>query len=121
MYTPNRVAVYPYVTFAVPSGGQAAHVITVDVTAHGYPPEAVAVELFVGCRSWADGAYVVAYDGLTGGLDRTALYVTAPVRNQWTFSRARVELDGSSFLMWVRPMTEPIEVIVVLKGYYDAG
>ena len=121
MYTPNRVAVYPYVTFAVPSGGQAAHVITVDVTAHGYSPEAVAVELFVGCRSWVDGAYVVAYDGVTGGLDRTALYVTAPVRNQWTFSRARVELDGSSFLMWVRPMTEPIEVIVVLKGYYDAG
>jgi hypothetical protein len=118
MYTPNRVAVYPYVTFPIPPDGGAAHSVTLDVTAYGYPAEATAVELFVGCRSWVDGAYVAAYDGVTGGLDRTALYVTAPIRNQWTFSRGRVELDGSSFLLWIRPVNEPIEVIAVLKGYY---
>jgi len=118
MYTPNRVAVYPYVTFAVPSGGQAAHVITVDVTAHGYSPEAVAVELFVGCRSWVDGAYVAAYDGVEFSVGNIALYPSAPMRNQWMFSRGRVELANSRFLLRIRPVGEAIEVIVILKGYY---
>ena len=92
--------------------------ITVDVSAHAYPPEAVAVELLLGCRSWVDGACVAAYDGLTGALDRIALYPTALMREHGTFIGGRVELEGSSFLLRIRPHDEPIEVIAVLKGYY---
>ncbi len=117
MYTPSRVFVYEYESLA-PRPGEPAWGGTVDVTRYGYPPEATAVELLLGCQSWGDGAYVVAYDGVTGSLDRTALYPTAPVRNEWAFSRGRVELDGSKFLLWVRPRGEPLIVIAILKGYY---
>ncbi len=117
MYTPSRTSIYEYETFSPPSD-QRAHMIAVDVSAHGYPPEAVAVELLLGCRSWGDGAYVAAYDGLAAHVDRIALYPTALVRNKWAFTRGRVELEGSSFLLRIRPDGEPVEVIVVLKGYY---
>ena len=92
--------------------------ITVDVSAYAYPPAAIAVELLLGCRSWGDSAYVAAYDGLTGALDRIALYPTARMRNHWTFISSRVELEDSSFLLRIRPHDEPIEVIAVFKGYY---
>ncbi len=116
MYTPSRTSIYEYETF--PPSAQRAQTITVDVTSYGYPPEAVAVELLLGCRSWGDGAYVVAYDGVSAGIDRIALYPTAPMRDQPAFSRGRVELEGSSFLLTIRHKGEPIEVIAVLKGYY---
>jgi hypothetical protein len=118
MYTPSRTSIYEYQSFAAPAPPEVAHMTTVDVTAHGYPPEAVAVELLVGCRSWVDGAYVVAYDGLEFSVGSIALYPTASMRNQWAFSRGRVELAGSRFLLRIRPVGEPIEVIVILKGYY---
>lgn len=120
MYTPSRVSIYEYETLA-PRSGEPAFGATVNVTRYGYPPEATAVELLLGCQSWGDGAYVVAYDGVTdiaGRLDRTAVYHTALMRNQWSFSSGRVELENSSFLLWVRPIDEPITVIAVLKGYY---
>lgn len=117
MYTPSRAIVYQKESFP-PIPGQVAQPISVDVTSHGYPPEAVAVELLLGCRSWGDGAYVVAYDGVTSALDRIAVYPTSLMRNQWALSRARVELEGSSFLLWIRPYELPVEVIAVLKGYY---
>jgi len=117
MYTPSPAVIYSYQSFPSPTG-QGPQTITVDVNAYGYPAEAVAVELLLGCRSWTDGAYVVAYDGVTGSLDRIAVYPTAPIRNQWAITRGRVELAGSSFLLLVRPTGDPVEVIAVLKGYY---
>ena len=120
MYTPSKVSVYEYRTFAPPAPPAVAHETTVDVTGYGYPAEAVAVELLVGCRSWVDGAYVAAYDGLDVNVGNIALYPSASMRNQWAFSRARVELASSRFLLRIRPVVEPIEIIVVLKGYYTA-
>jgi hypothetical protein len=117
MYTPSRATIYEYESFSPPAG-QRAHIVTADVTAYGYPAEAVAVELLLGCRSWGDGGYVAAYDGNEMSLDRIAVYPTALMRNQWVFGRARVELDDSSFLLRIRPAGNPIEVIAVLKGYY---
>ncbi len=118
MYTPSRTSVYEYQSFSPISKSVVAHMITVDVTTNGYPSEAVAVELLLGCRSWADGAYVAAYDGVTASLDRIAVYPSTPMRNQWAITSGRVELESSSFLLRIRPVGEPIEVIVVLKGYY---
>ncbi len=114
MYTPSRTSIYEYQYFS------ALTRVTVDVTAHGYPAEAVAVELLLGCRSWADGAYVAAYDGVTATADRIAVYPTALMRNQWAIARGRVELEGSSFLLNIRPKGDPIQVIAVLKGYHEA-
>src|SRR3990172_6922135 len=114
MYTPSKVSIYEYQSFAPPG----PYVSAIDATTHGYPPEAVAVELLVGCRSWVDGAYAVAYDGVEFSVGSISLYPTASMRNQWAFSRGRVELAGSSFLLRIRPVGEPIEVIVILKGYY---
>ena len=118
MYTPSNVSVYEYRTFSPPAPPAVAHETTVDVTGYGYPVGAVAVELLVGCRSWVDGAYVAAYDGLDVNVGNIALYPSASMRNQWAFSRARVELANSRFLLRIRPVGEPIEVIVILKGYY---
>jgi hypothetical protein len=118
MYTPSRIAIYGTKSFAVPQSG-VAHTVTVDVTQYGYPPDAVAVELLLGCRSWTDGAYAAAYDGTTASVDRIAAYPTALMRNQWGFARCRVELEGSRFLLRIRPEDEMIEVIAVLKGYYS--
>jgi len=112
MYTPSRTSIYEYQSFS------ALTHVTVDVTAHGYPAEAVAVELLLGCRSWGDGAYVAAYDGLQVSADRIAVYPTALMRNQWAISPGRVELGGSSFTLRIRPVGDPIQVIAVLKGYY---
>ena len=120
MYTPSNVSVYEYRTFSPPAPPAVAHETTVDVTGYGYPVGAVAVELLVGCRSWVDGAYVAAYDGLDVNVGNIALYPSASLRNQWAFSRARVELANSRFLLRIRPVVEPIEIIVVLKGYYTA-
>ena len=120
MYTPSRTSIYEYQSFAPPAPPKAAYVTTLDVTAYGYPPEAVAVELLVGCRSWVDGAYVVAYDGLEASVGSIAVYPMTLMRNQWSFARGRVELAGSSFTLRVRPSGDTIQVIVVLKGYYTA-
>ena len=119
MYTPSRVTIYEYSSFLPPSG-QTAVQVAVDVTTFGYPAEATAVELLLGCRSWADGGYVAAYDGTVAqSLDRIAVYPTTLMRNQWSMTRGRVELEGSQFVLRIRPATsEPIEVIAVLKGYY---
>ena len=120
MYTPSRASIYEYVAFATPPEPEVAHTISIDVTAYGYPPETVAVELLLGCRSWGDGGYVAAYDGLEVTADRIAVYPTSLMRNHWALSRGRVELEGSSFLLRIRPVGDPVEVIVVLKGYYTA-
>jgi hypothetical protein len=114
MYTPDRKTIYDYATFDAISQS------LIDVTAHGYPPEATAVDFVLGCRSWGDGAYVAAYDGAQMSLDRIAVYPTAPIRNQWAITRGRVELEGSKFLVRVRPDGDMIQVIAVLKGYYTA-
>ena len=114
MYTPSRTSIYKYQYFSALTHGP------VNVTAHGYPAEAVAVELLLGCRSWGDGGYVAAYDGLQMTADRIAVYPTALIRNQWALSRGRVELEGSRFLLRIRPAGDPIQVIVILKGYYTA-
>lgn len=119
MYTPSRVIIYDEYAFHPPSDAR-AHMITVDVTGQGYPAEAVAVEVLLGCRSWADGAYVSAYDGLEPVTETIAVYPVSPMRNQWAFGRGRVELDASRFMLRVRPNIEDLEVIVVLKGYYTA-
>src|SRR4030067_2423762 len=116
MYTPSNVSVYEYRTFSPPAPPAVAHETTVDVTGYGYPVGAVAVELLVGCRRWVDGAYVAAYDGLDVNVGNIALYPSESMRNQWAFSRARVELASSRFLLRIRPVVEPIEIIVVLKG-----
>ncbi|HLB26576.1 MAG TPA: hypothetical protein VJN32_02925 [Dehalococcoidia bacterium] len=117
MYTPSKVSIYEYQSFAPPG----PYVSAIDASTHGYPPEAVAVELLVGCRSWVDGAYVAAYDGLESGVGSIAVYPTTPMRNQWSFARGRVELAGSSFTLRIRPTGgDKIQVIVVLKGYYTA-
>jgi hypothetical protein len=118
MYTPIKVSIHEYRSFAPPAPPAVAHETTVDVTGYGYPTEAVAVELLVGCRSWVDGAYVAAYDGVEFSVGNIALYPSASMRNQWMFSRGRVELANSRFLLRIRPVGEPIEVIVILKGYY---
>lgn len=120
MYTPNRVTLYNYKPFSPASASNPAHQVTVNVTSHGYPAGAVALELLVGCRTWDDGAYVAAYDGTQPSADRIAVYTTAQIRNAWTFGRGRVELSNSSFLLRIRPIGEPIEVLVVMKGYYTA-
>jgi hypothetical protein len=117
MYTSNRASIYEYEVFPLIEG-QKHQDVTVDVTSYGFPPEALAVELLLGCRSWTDGSYVAAFDGATGGLDRIAVYPTALIRNQWSISRGRVELEGSSFLLRVRPVGDSIQVIAILKGYF---
>ncbi len=120
MYTPSRASIYEYQTFAPPTPPEMAYTTAVDAAAYGYPPEAVAVELLVGCRSWVDGAYVAAYDGLEIAVGTIAVYPTALMRNQWSFARGRVELTGSSFTLRVRPAGDTIQVIAILKGYYTA-
>lgn len=117
MYTPRRATIYANKSFPVPQS-EVAHEITVDVTLYGYPVEAVAVELLLGCRSWTDGAYAAAYDGTEVSVDSIAAYTTALMRNQWAFTRARVELEGPGFLLRIRPQDEPVEAIAILKGYY---
>jgi hypothetical protein len=117
MYTPSRASIYEYEVFPLIEG-QRHQDVMVNVSSYGFPPEAVAVELLLGCCSWTDGSYVAAFDGVTGGLDRIAVYPTAQIRNQWTISRGRVELEGSKFLLRIRPVQEPVQVIAVLKGYF---
>jgi hypothetical protein len=114
MYIANPKTVFGYVSFSAITESP------IDVTDHGYPPEAVAVDLMLGCRSWGDGAYVAAYDGAQMSLDRIAVYPTALMRNQWAISRGRVELEDSKFLVKIRPDGDSIQVIGVLKGYYTA-
>jgi N-acetylmuramoyl-L-alanine amidase len=117
VYVPRNRTIYKNRTFGLPSSG-VAHQIYVDVTAYGYPSQATAVDLLLGCRSRGDGAYVAAYDGTTGSLSNAAVYPTAPLRYDWNFGRGRVQLDGSKFLLSVRPIDHPVDVIASLKGYY---
>lgn len=117
VYIPSNRIVYRRQAFGVPASG-VAHEIMIDVTAYGYPREATAVDLHVGCRSRGDGAYVAAMDGTGGDLAEVAVYPTAPLRNDWGFGRGRVQLLNSRFLLMVRPMGQPVDVIAILKGYY---
>jgi len=118
MYTPSRATIYELETFLPRAPGRGAQTIAIDVTAYGYPAGAEAVELLLGCQSWGDGGYAVAYDGLTAATDRIAAHPTALMRNAFTMTRARVELENSSFLLLIRPVEEPVKIIAVLKGYY---
>jgi N-acetylmuramoyl-L-alanine amidase len=116
VYVPKNRVLYDTKTFAASASGYS---INVNVIALGFPSQATAVELFVGCRSRGDGAYVAAYDGTSGRLlDRMAVYPTAPLRRDWNFGRGRVQLTGSSFQLRIHPAREPVDVIAVLKGYY---
>jgi hypothetical protein len=117
MYIVNRATIYAYQTFTA-SAGQTAVMQTIDASDYGVPGNAVAVELLLGCRSWGDGGYIAAFDGVDQGVDRIAIYPTALMRNQWGIARGRVELDASQFLLRIRPDSSPIEVIAVIKGYY---
>jgi hypothetical protein len=117
MYVPRNFSIYQNQTFDLPFSGM-AHEIYVDVTTYGYPTKATAVDLMIGCRSRGDGAYVAAFDGTTGGLESIAVYPSAPLRNQWNFGRGRVRLNSSKFLLRIRPIDYPVEIIVTLKGYY---
>ena len=117
VYVPVSRTIYRRQPFNVPPSG-VAHQIVINVTTHGFPSSATAVDLFLGCRSRGDGAYAAAMDGTGGSMDQLAVYPTAPLRNDWNFSRGRVQLNGSKFTLLVRPMGQPVDVIAILKGYY---
>ena len=117
VYAPRNRSIYWNQSFAVPTSGN-AHAISVDVRAYGYPSTATAVDLLLGCKSKGDGAYVTAYDGTSGSTESIAIYPTAPLRQGWNFGRGRVQLSNSRFLLRVRPIGQPVEVIATLKGYY---
>jgi len=117
VYVPASRTIYRRQSFGVPRSG-VAHQVVVNVTGHGYPSSATAVDLFLGCRSRGDGAYAAAMDGVNGAMDQLAVYPTAPLRNEWNFSRGRVQLSGSKFTLLVRPVGQPVDVIAILKGYY---
>ena len=117
MYAPRNRSIYWNQSFAVPTSGN-AHAISVDVRAYGYPSTATAVDLLLGCKSKGDGAYVTAYDGTSGSTESIAIYPTAPLRQGWNFGRGKVQLSNSRFLLRVRPIGQPVEVIATLKGYY---
>ena len=117
MYAPRNRSIYRSQTFNLPASGD-SHSISIDVTAYGYPATATAVDLLVGCRSKGDGAYVAAYDGTTSSVENIAVYPTAPLRQGWNFGRGKVQLSSSRFLLRIRPIGQPVEVIATLKGYY---
>ena len=117
VYMPRNRAVYWRQSFDPSASGEASQIV-IDVGSYGYPTEATAVDLLLGCRSRGDGSYVVAYDGSVGSLDKVAVYPTAPLRNEWCISRGRVQLESSKFLLGIRHRGHPVEVIAILKGYY---
>ena len=117
VYAPRNRIIYNNHSFAVPASGE-FHSISVDVRSYGYPSAATAVDLLLACRSKGDGAYVAAYDGTGSSVENIAVYPTAPLRQGWNFSRGKVQLSSSRFLLRVRPIDQPVEVIATLKGYY---
>ena len=117
VYAPGNRIIYRRQPFAATADGT-AHQIVIDVRAYGYPQEATAVDVFVGCRSRGDGSYAAALDGVGGDMDKLAVYPTAPLRNGWSFGRGRVQLQDSKFLLMVRPVGHPVDVIAILKGFF---
>ena len=117
VYIPSDSIIYWRQGFDMPAAGVTQN-ITIDVGDFGYPSQATAVDLFLGCRSRGDGAFVVAYDGTADRLDRVAIYPTAPLRYDWSFSRGRVQLNGSEFLLKIGHAGYPVDVFAILKGYY---